>query len=454
MDEDNIYRLHEDSMASKHRLSDSQRQPSPLMQRPVRSSSSYQPPLPPGVKAIDIASPSPTTRLLDRDPLLKRSWGRWNIRRDKVEHYWKLYLQDPFHTLVHMRLAKVLAVLLALYLAALFIFAGLYLTVPTEECRTSIQTFHDSFSFSVSVFFTIGFGTNGGDVFFGECAWMQTIITMESLVSVFLEAVALGITFQRIARAQSRANTVVLSHTAVVRRIRGHLYFMFQVCEMRKHQLVEGHVRMYAVRHDVEYGQHYYFQSYPMRIQHPDDELGGMLLLALPSVVVHRIDPWSPLLRPKSALSCGLHHNAATSYMFPDVQVRGIDLDNGDRDRSIPVDTTVNRICNRCRCTEPDAAAAAASEEPTHESQIQDIINFWNESQLEIVVLLEGIDAVTSATIQVRHSYKIEDILFDHRFENCVDVDPATGGAVVDFKRFHQTRPVDPECVKVAGAFY
>ena len=73
---------------------------------------------------------------------------------------------------------------------------------------------------------------------------------------------------------------------------------------------------------------------------------------------------------------------------------------------------------------------------------------------MEVVVLVEGIDAVTSTTIQVRHSYKAEDIMFDHRHVNCVDVDPATGGAVIDFNRFHETAPVDPECNKVAGSFY
>jgi hypothetical protein len=168
----------------------------------------------------------------------------------------------------------------------------------SEKCKTGVNTHLDGFGFSVSTMFTIGFGTNGGDVFFGECVNMQVIITLQSLIAILLNAITIGVIFQRVARAQSRANTIVLSATAVVRRVRGNLYFMFQACEMRKHQLVEAHVRMYAVRHDVEYGQHYYFQSYPMRIQHPDDEINGMMLLALPSVVVHRLDRWSPLLRP------------------------------------------------------------------------------------------------------------------------------------------------------------
>ncbi|GMF65517.1 unnamed protein product [Phytophthora lilii] len=352
---------------------------------------------------------------------------------------------------------------------------------PPDQCKLAIYSFFDGFSFSVSVLFTIGFGTNGGDVFFGDCVWVQTIITLESLAGILLDALAIGIIFQRFSRAQARANTIVMSTHACVRRIRGNLYFMFQVCEMRKHQLVEAHVRMYAIRHDVEFGEHYYFQSYPMRIQHPDDDLGGMLLLALPSVVVHRMDAWSPLLRPKSAETCGLHHNPARGYLFPEPLCREADAQSGDRDGSVQVNQTTNPVHNMCRCATGNAAMGdvhAATQPPS----IEEIKQYWAESQvrtcchiarlhlrmtnavafscslsclqLEVVVLVEGIDAVTSATIQVRHSYKAEDIMFNHRHVNCVDVDPETGGAVIDFRRFHETKPVDPECNKVAGSFY
>jgi len=53
---------------------------------------------------------------------------------------------------------------------------------------------------------------------------------------------------------------------------------MFQVCEMRKHALLEAHVRMYTVRKDMDHlgtGAVAYFQPFHMRVQHPDDELGG-----------------------------------------------------------------------------------------------------------------------------------------------------------------------------------
>ncbi|CEG48949.1 animal inward rectifier k channel (irk-c) family protein [Plasmopara halstedii] len=394
-----------------------------------------------------------TSRIMDRkDKMFKRSKGQWNIRRQKVPHYWKLYMQDPFHTVVNMRLSKVLASLMFAYIVVITLFGALYMT-PREECRLAISTFFDGFSFSVSVLFTIGFGTNGGDVFFGRCVWVQTIITLESFMGILLDALAIGIIFQRFSRAQARANTIVMSTHACVRRIRGKLYFMFQVCEMRKHQLVEAHVRLYAIRHDIEFGEHYYFQSYPMRIQHPDDDLGGMMLLALPSVVVHGMDAWSPLLRPKSINTCGMHHNPARKYLFPEPLCREADAQSGDRDASVQNNLYSHLAHNTCRCGGENIATGdvhAATQPPS----IEEIQQYWAESQLEVVVLVEGIDAVTSTTIQVRHSYKAEDILFNHRHVNCVDIDPETGGALVDFRRFHETVPVDIDCSHVSGSFY
>lgn len=206
------------------------------------------------------------------------------------------------------------------------------------------------------------------------------VLYSQSLVGVLLDALAIGIIFQRFSRAQARANTIVLSTTAVVRRIRGELYFMFQACEMRKHQLVEAHVRMYAIRHDVEFGQHYYFQSHPMRIQHPDDDLGGMMLLALPSVVVHRMDAWSPLCRPKSAASCGLHHNPSKSYLFPEPISRQADADSGERDGTIATaDLKKTAICNQCRCS---TAPAGHPEPASHQESVAAIKEYWKESQV------------------------------------------------------------------------
>ena len=81
----------------------------------------------------------------------------------------------------------------------------------------------------------------------------------------------------RVSRPNKRASTVVFSKTAIIKRIRGKLYLDFRVCELRKHQLVEAHIRCYTIRHerDVQTGVVTPFRSLSMRLNHPNDELGG-----------------------------------------------------------------------------------------------------------------------------------------------------------------------------------
>ena len=200
----------------------------------------------------------------------------------------------------------------------ILIYAGLYLAVD-DECQMEINNFVQGMYFSVETMITIGYGAQGDDVFFNDCAAPLILIITQSFVGILLDSLAIGIVFQRFSRGQSRANTIIFSQKACVRKIRGHLYMMFQVCEMRKHQLTEAHVRCYAIRSDTTAeGDMVHFQSYPMRLQHPDDDLGGMILMALPSVVVHRIDAWSPLL-PHSLTPppCVGLHDASRDYKFP-----------------------------------------------------------------------------------------------------------------------------------------
>jgi len=76
--------------------------------------------------------------------------------------------------------------------------------------------------------------------------------------------------------------------------------------------------------------------------------------------------------------------------------------------------------------------------------EIRDRIqNFIEASELEIVVLVEGIEPRTSDTFQARHSYTVDDIVFDEWFEPCVLPD-ANGVPTVDLDRFHMTREVLP----------
>lgn len=47
-----------------------------------------------------------------------------SIRRQKVPKYWKLYLQDPFHSVVNLRLSKVLGALVFMVRTCLSLLNG------------------------------------------------------------------------------------------------------------------------------------------------------------------------------------------------------------------------------------------------------------------------------------------------------------------------------------------
>ena len=61
------------------------------------------------------------------------------------------------------------------------------------------------------------------------------------------------------------------------------------------------------------------------------------------------------------------------------------------------------------------------------------------DTDAEVLVLVEGIDPATSYTLQARHSYKRDDIVFGGGgfFAPCVTRDPIDGACVIDFSAFH-----------------
>lgn len=182
------------------------------------------------------------------------------------------------------------------------------------------------------------------------------VLLAEMMIGVMLNAMVVGIIFARFSRANERHRSILFSKHAIIKRVDGRYYFMFQAFEMRTQQaLIEAHVRCYAIRHEhrdvsktnrkqrpgmnrresfikgVTQVDHFskFFRPYPMRLQHPDDELGAMLLLTVPNIVVHRLDAWSPLvpttlLDHVSQVTNVKEDDASSAYRFPDVQQRAV----------------------------------------------------------------------------------------------------------------------------------
>jgi inward rectifier potassium channel len=60
---------------------------------------------------------------------------------------------------------------------------------------------------------------------------------------------------------------------------------------------------------------------------------------------------------------------------------------------------------------------------------------------LDIVVVMTGLDATTSSTVHARHAYSSGDILIDHMFDDIVQSD-ARGRFTIDYRRLHAVTPV------------
>ena len=63
------------------------------------------------------------------------------------------------------------------------------------------------------------------------------------------------------------------------------------------------------------------------------------------------------------------------------------------------------------------------------------------DNEVEILVMLSGVDDTLADRIYARHSYGSEDIHFDRRFADVLSTTPG-GRRVVDLNRFHDTEPI------------
>jgi inward rectifier potassium channel len=64
------------------------------------------------------------------------------------------------------------------------------------------------------------------------------------------------------------------------------------------------------------------------------------------------------------------------------------------------------------------------------------------EQQAEIVVMLSGVDETLADRIYARHSYSVDDMVWNHRFIDVLSLTP-DGRRVVDLTRFHDTEPFE-----------
>jgi potassium inwardly-rectifying channel subfamily J protein 9 len=193
------------------------------------------------------------------------------IRRTNPFSASRLHLQDWFHLFVNWNTSTLILLLILLYTAILFIFAGLFYWADSA-CGTELASFREAFVLSAITVSTIGYGTT--DPYFNDCLAAPVILVAVTIIGLFLDSLFIGLLFTRFSRGTTRARTVVFSDKAVIRAIRGQWYLMVQVTELHRHPLLEAHIRLYAIQHhsvgSPEDKNRVYFQTNTLRLQQPN----------------------------------------------------------------------------------------------------------------------------------------------------------------------------------------
>ena len=336
-----------------------------------------------------------------------------------------------------------MALIFFAYTAIVFFFAFLYLGVSIlgEQsrvnpdgtisvlpfCSMDIHNHMEALYFSLSTMTTIGYGVS--DYYFGGCWTPLLLVLSQVCCAITFDAVAIGLLFQRISRGHKRAKTILFSDKAILQRVRGRLYLMWRIAELRRNALLEATVRAYCVRHerfpdptDPSRVETTHFVTFPIPLLH--QSVDSHLFMSLPQVLVHQVGSHSPLIP----------------------QRRWIDAQRVWHESPCPLDRTLSV---------PGPGESAAWEENEEICRL-----FLQDRAVEIIVLVEGVDELTGAAIQTRHSYVYKDIVWNQRFTPCVSPEtvigvaadtqghrtPSMASAVVDFGLFHETEPVPRNC--------
>ncbi|OAO15878.1 Inward rectifier potassium channel irk-1 [Blastocystis sp. ATCC 50177/Nand II] len=414
-------------------------------------------------------------------------YSRFNIKRIG-ENSSYIYLEDWFHTLSSQSTGKVVIFILLFYLVSVLFWATLFY-IFRDYGFVDISTYVAAMIISLETITTVGYSVT--DINFGDHPIAFFLLYGEMMQSILMNSFCIGIVYTRLSRAITRSRSIICSDKAVIRRIDGKWCFVFQICEMRKHQLIESHVTCYCVQKTVNKSSGVPFQMSRMTLSHPKESRSGYTVMMLPAVIVHPIEEDSPLYpalavfsdlsTPSEDLSTAssrrLSRCFTTSHLDPGRRsVANLsDLERvwpcpvcGEvyltkqlleahaerehlREESVSEDSVEGMVEENQRRPSRTSRLSRASHtsrassplKPVPELTYQLIMDHIRKNDLEVIVLIEGTESVTSSKLQARFSYAVTDIEVNRTFGPCVTAGK-DGEAVIDFEKFHKTVPIDP----------
>ncbi|XP_068452604.1 potassium inwardly rectifying channel subfamily J member 11, like isoform X2 [Clinocottus analis] len=138
---------------------------------------------------------------------------------------------------------------------------------------------------------TIGFG---GRMVTEECPLAITVLIVQNILGLIINAVMLGCVFMKTAQANRRAETLIFSRNAVVASRNGRPTFMFRVGDLRKSMIISATVQLQVIRRTVTAeGEVIPVCQLDIQVENPLRSNG--IFLVSPLIISHTMERGSPL---------------------------------------------------------------------------------------------------------------------------------------------------------------
>jgi len=384
----------------------------------------------------------PVPRLVERNLSFHQSKNIFNVKNNYKKHQWELFWsilnRDLFHVSLRLRTFTSLFILCFLWTAFIIVFAVIYIIAdklnPGVDCGLGVEgdgttiPFYTAFAFSLETSTTVGYGLPGNSsAFFHNCPYILLSIYCQQISSMIFNAFILALLFARFSRCEARSNQVLFTNKAIIRKDkRGRFLFEVKLYDIdSKFPIVEAHVRMYLVHPNSN-------RNYiPLRILRPNDDYGATVCSSIPTAVTHHIDAYSALLPPEFRRTVNIVDPLS-------LLLREVDSFTGTR-YGVPCNVcgelfvTVERLLKHIRyqrlMEKHDNIPVKGSHQELNEEEIlnltsistryltlEDLRDYWNRNTMEVLVIFEGIDPLSSGSFQAMQSYQADDIFYGGLF--------------------------------------
>ncbi|XP_034427134.1 inward rectifier potassium channel 16 [Hippoglossus hippoglossus] len=266
-----------------------------------------------------------------------RKEGHCNVVFRHVPEEWMLFVTDIFTTLIEIRWRVMFLIFALSYILSWLFFGIIYWVIAlahgdirdlgNQPCVYEVRSFTAAFLFSLETQTTIGYGFRGMS---DNCMIAIIIVTIQDVISCFIDTFIIGIVVAKMASARKRAQTVGFSNRAVINLHNGYLCLSWRVGDFRRNHLVEGTACAQIVRATVHATGKVDVTYEDLVIQQ------SAIVLVTPTTIFHKIAPGSPLYKMSlvdlrkadfelvvsftyTDDSTGMLHQSRTSYTPPEI---------------------------------------------------------------------------------------------------------------------------------------